>query len=198
MGWFLGYIATIFAANWAITAFGVVPVGLGLQAPAGVYFAGLAFTCRDLVQDALGRRAVLLAIGLGAVCSAVLSPSLAFASGAAFAVSELADFTVYTPLRARHRVGAVALSNLVGLVVDSALFLWLAFGSLEFLAGQLVGKLWMTGVAVALLGGAYALSQRTGRVRARAPGRRPDAPLGRDAAAADPPAGAGGRGVGRG
>ena len=30
-------------------------------------------------------------------------------------------------------------------------FLTLAFGSLEFLAGQVVGKLWMTVLAVALL-----------------------------------------------
>jgi hypothetical protein len=45
----------------------------------------------------------------------------------------------------------VAASNTVGLVVDSALFLLLAFGSLEFLAGQVVGKLWMTGLTVALL-----------------------------------------------
>jgi len=39
----------------------------------------------------------------------------------------------------------------VGVIVDSALFLWLAFGSLEFLAGQIVGKLWMTDLAVALI-----------------------------------------------
>jgi hypothetical protein len=26
--------------------------------------------------------------------------------------------------------------------VDSLVFLWLAFGSLQFLAGQVVGKLW--------------------------------------------------------
>jgi hypothetical protein len=31
----------------------------------------------------------------------------------------------------------------VGLIADSILFLWLAFGSLDFLAGQIVGKLWM-------------------------------------------------------
>ena len=48
------YIATIFAANWAIATFGVVPVGFGLMAPAGVYFAGLAFTLRDLTQERLG------------------------------------------------------------------------------------------------------------------------------------------------
>jgi len=31
----------------------------------------------------------------------------------------------------------------VGLVVDSVVFLWLAFGSLDFLLGQIVGKAWM-------------------------------------------------------
>ena len=34
-------------------------------------------------------------------------------------------------------------SGLVGLVVDSVIFLWLAFGSLAFLPGQVVGKGWM-------------------------------------------------------
>lgn len=35
-------------------------------------------------------------------------------------------------------------SNLVGLAVDSAVFLTLAFGSLDLIAGQIIGKLWMT------------------------------------------------------
>jgi queuosine precursor transporter len=43
------------------------------------------------------------------------------------------------------------LSNTAGLVLDSVVFLWLAFGSLEFLAGQLVGKATMTLVALPLL-----------------------------------------------
>lgn len=147
----LGYVATIFAANWAIASFGVVPVGFGLVAPAGVYFAGLAFTFRDLVQEYLGRVATVVAIAVGAALSAVVSPQFAAASGIAFLVSELADFVVYTPLRRRNWLGAVAASNVVGFVADSALFLTLAFGSLEFLAGQLVGKGWMTVLAVAVV-----------------------------------------------
>lgn len=83
--------------------------------------------------------------------SATLSAQLALASGLAFLFSELADFAVYSPLRQRHWLGAVVASNTVGVVVDSALFLWLAFGSLEFLAGQVVGKLWMTALAVTLI-----------------------------------------------
>jgi hypothetical protein len=34
------------------------------------------------------------------------------------------------------------------LVVDSIVFLWLAFGSLEFLVGQIIGKLWMVLLAI--------------------------------------------------
>lgn len=147
----LGYIATIVLANWSIQTFGVVPVGFGLAAPAGVYFAGLAFTLRDLVQEQLGRAWTLLAIVAGAGVSAVLSPELALASGTAFLLSELADFGVYTPLRRRNWLAAVGLSNTVGLAADSVLFLTLAFGSLAFLPGQIVGKLWMTLLAVALL-----------------------------------------------
>ena len=147
----IGYIAVIVLANWAISTFGIVPVGFGLMAPAGVYFAGLAFTLRDLVQEQLGRGWTVLAIVAGGAVSALISPQFALASGVAFLLSELADFAVYTPLRQRNWLGAVALSNTVGLVADSVLFLALAFGSLEFLAWQIVGKLWMTVLAVALL-----------------------------------------------
>ena len=156
----VGYIATIFAANWAITTFGLVPVGFGLLAPAGVYFAGLAFTFRDLTQESLGRRAVLVAILVGAGLSAVFGGALALASGIAFLLSELADFAVYTPLRRRGWLKAVAFSNLVGIVVDSAVFLWIAFGSLDFLIGQVVGKLWVTILTVALLWIWRAVSER--------------------------------------
>ena len=147
-----GYIATIFAANWAIVTFGFVPVGFGLLAPAGVYFAGLAFTLRDATQEYLGKRYAVLAVIAGASLSALVSPQFALASGVAFLLSELADFAVYTPLRARSWLAAVLASNVVGLVIDSALFLYLAFGSLDFLIGQVVGKSWMTLLAVVLIG----------------------------------------------
>lgn len=151
IGCLAGYIGTIFAANWALATFGLVPVGFGLLAPAGVYFAGLAFTLRDGVQHFLGKWWVILAILLGAALSALVSPLFAVASATAFLFSELADFAVYTPLAHRRWLLAVAASNVVGFVVDSVLFLWLAFGSLQFLAGQLVGKFWMTALAVIVL-----------------------------------------------
>jgi len=151
MIWFLAYIGTIVGANWAIERFGFVLVAPGLEAPAGVYFAGLAFTFRDLVHERLGVAGAIVAIILGALLSWWISPAFALASATAFLFSELCDLAVYAPLRQRHWLGAVMASNVVGLVVDSALFLWLAFGSLTFLPGQVVGKAWMTALAVVLL-----------------------------------------------
>ncbi len=38
-----------------------------------------------------------------------------------------------------------------GLVADSLVFLWLAFGSLDFLAGQVIGKAWMVVASLPLI-----------------------------------------------
>src|SRR5262249_45068474 len=110
----------------------------------GVLMIGLALVLRDLVQRRLGRSWSLGAIVIGAIISgAIAPPSLVVASAVAFFFSELADFLVYTPLQRRRFITAVVASSLVGLVVDSVIFLWLAFNSLEFLWGQVVGKAWM-------------------------------------------------------
>lgn len=157
-----GFVSSILAANWAVTHYGIVPVGFGLKAPAAVYFVGVTFTLRDCLQDALGRLAVLGCIAAGATVSMVVAPTFALASGVAFLVSETVDFAIYTPLRSRRWLTAVALSNVAGLATDSAAFLWLAFGSLAFLPGQIVGKAWMTILAVAVL----AIVRRPGRAAA--------------------------------
>ena len=105
---------------------------------------GAALVLRDLVQRRLGAGISALAVLAGAAISALLAPpSLVVASAVAFLLSEFTDFAVYTPLARRRLVTAVVASGLVGIVVDSIAFLWLAFGSLEFLAGQIVGKAWM-------------------------------------------------------
>ncbi|RSN61512.1 beta-carotene 15,15'-monooxygenase [Amycolatopsis sp. WAC 04182] len=142
---------TIATANWANSLWPAVTIG-GLRIPAGALVTGLVFTMRDLLQDAAGTRMTLLAVVLGAALSSLTSdPRIALASAAAFAVSELADLAVYTPLRRRSPLAAAGLSNATGLFVDTVLFLPLAFGSLDQLSGQLVGKAATTIPAVALL-----------------------------------------------
>jgi uncharacterized PurR-regulated membrane protein YhhQ (DUF165 family) len=152
------FCLTIPAANWLIGHAGtvcvpngpcLVPVAPGIMAPSGVLMIGLALVLRDLVQRRLGVEFGIGAIIVGAAISAGLAPpSLVVASAAAFLLSEFADFAVYTPLARRRLVVAVFTSSVVGLVVDSIVFLWLAFGSLEFLTGQIVGKLWMVLLAI--------------------------------------------------
>ena len=78
-------------------------------------------------------------------------PQPIMASSMAFFLSELLDFAVYEPLRKRGLLVAMGASNVVGMLADSLLFLWLAFGSLAFLPGQLVGKAWMTAAALAVI-----------------------------------------------
>lgn len=149
----VAFISTILAANYVTTKYGMVSVGFGLVATAGTYFAGLAFILRDAVQDTSGKRMVLALILLGALLSYLVSdPFIALASGVAFAVSEVADLLIYSPLRERGYVRAALASNVVGAVVDTFLFLWIAgFPIAGAWQGQIVGKLLVTGVVIALV-----------------------------------------------
>lgn len=154
------YAATIPAANWMIGHVGtclpggpcVIPVGFGLSAPSGVLMIGAALALRDAVQERVGVIGAALAILLGAGVSAAVAPAaLVVASVAAFLVSESLDLAIYTPLRRRGRALAVALSGVVGGIADSAVFLLIAFGSLDFIAGQVVGKSEVAALAAAIV-----------------------------------------------
>jgi uncharacterized PurR-regulated membrane protein YhhQ (DUF165 family) len=138
--WMLGNVGTVCPPNSPC----LLPVAPGLMAPSGVVMIGFALVLRDLVQRRLGAEFGLAAIVAGTAISALVAPrSLVIASAVAFFISELADFAVYTPLARRRLVLAVIASSLIGIVLDSVVFLWLAFGSLDFLLGQVVGKAWM-------------------------------------------------------
>jgi uncharacterized PurR-regulated membrane protein YhhQ (DUF165 family) len=157
----VAFALTVPAANWLIGHAGtfcvpngpcLIPVAPGIMAPSGVLMIGLALVLRDLVQRRLGVYYSIFAVLIGAALSSWLAPaSLVLASGTAFLVSEFADLAVYTPLARRRLVFAVVASGFVGLVVDSVIFLWLAFGSLEFLSGQMVGKSWMVVLSIPLI-----------------------------------------------
>ena len=145
------YLLCIVGANWALNRWGFISVGFGLMAPAGVYFAGFALSARDFVQEEFGQFSVIPLILIGAAISWWIEPSFAIASGVAFLLSELADWSIYTPLRERHRYWALSLSNTVGAVVDSWIFLWIAFGSIAHWQGLVLGKLWTVAPALLLM-----------------------------------------------
>jgi queuosine precursor transporter len=146
--WMIGHVGTVCSAKRPC----LVPVAPGILAPSGVLMIGAALVLRDLVQRRLGVEFGIAAIVAGAAISAgVAPPPLVVASATAFLLSEFADFAVYTPLARRRLVAAVVASSMVGLVVDSIVFLWLAFGSLDFLLGQIIGKSWMVLLAIPLV-----------------------------------------------
>ncbi|MBB4051332.1 hypothetical protein GGR20_000968 [Devosia subaequoris] len=155
------FTLTVPLANWMIGNVGtvcvpdgpcLVPVAPGLLAPSGVLVAGLAFVLRDFVQQRLGAIWAIAAIVAGAAISATIAPpALVIASAAAFLVSELADMAVFTPLRRRGLLLAVFASSIVGLFVDTLIFLQLAFGNTDLMWGQVVGKSWMVVLALPLL-----------------------------------------------
>jgi uncharacterized PurR-regulated membrane protein YhhQ (DUF165 family) len=149
---FVTYLLSIPFANWLIDHVGyvrfpggphAVPVGFGYDAPSGFLAIGFALVARDYVQHRLGKRYALLAIVIGVALSFLVNRDLAVASGIAFAFGELSDFAVYTPLRKYSTFAAVAVSGIVGGVVDSLIFLQIAFGSITYWQGQAIGKTWM-------------------------------------------------------
>jgi len=170
------FALTVPAANWLVGNVGtrcvpngpcLIPVAPQLMAPSGVLMIGIALVLRDLMQRRLGVRVATAAILAGSALSGLLAPpALVIASAAAFLLSELADLAVYTPLARRGLVAAVVASSLVGLVVDSIVFLWLAFGSLDFLAGQVIGKAWMVLLSIPLVSWLRRREERGGGVPA--------------------------------
>ena len=157
------FVLLIPLSNWVIVNLGVVcppgepclvPVLPGLWAPSTVLLAGFSLVLRDVVHHCLGWRWALSSIFFGAIISGFISDSaLVVASVSAFLFAELADFAVYAPMRKRYPATAVIVSGLVGSAVDSAIFLTLAFGSVEYVFGQVLGKFWinlLAGVAIAV------------------------------------------------
>ncbi len=152
------YIGVIVLANWMTDTFGLVPIGFGLMVTAGTFAAGAALIARDWLQVETNRWWVLAGIAAGVILSVVLAnPAIAVASGVAFAVSELVDWGVFTPIRDKSLPLAVLVSSIVSAPVDTVLFLHIAgFGvTWEAVFGQFIVK---TVMALIVAGAIVAVS----------------------------------------
>lgn len=160
-------IASVALANYLSSHYGLVPAGFGLLVSAGTYAAGLSLGLRDALHTLGGMRWVLGGIAAGAAVSLLVGDGrIALASAVAFALAELLDAAVYAPLRRRGWRRAVTASNLVGAVVDTVAFLWIAGFPLtgQSVGGQvLVKAVWMTALALAV--GEVLARTFTGRTR---------------------------------
>ena len=161
------YVGVVVMAQVGTNKIVDVPL-TGLQAPGGTFLIGIALsmieiahhTARDRregfvnaqVMVACGWVASVILAGYLAVLN-VMSPDdplfdrlagtwrIVAASLLAFAVSETIDNSLGTWMRDRvHDAWRVVGTNAVSVPLDSIVFLLVAFGSLEFISGQIVVK----------------------------------------------------------
>lgn len=117
------YIALIVAVNYGFSVVPLVKLPDGTMWPPLSLVVGFIFVVRDFAQREVGHK-VLLAMLVGAALSYVMAdPYVAIASTAAFLVSEVADWLIYSltkrPLRQR-----IIYSSLLSAPLDSAVFLF--------------------------------------------------------------------------
>jgi len=147
------FLAMIPAANYTLLHFGtscqaggpcVVPVWFYpmIYAPSGVLFAGAAFVLRDILQRLSSLWLSIVAVLCGtAISYQYVDPGLAIAGSAAYFLSEITDTCVYTYLQRFSLILAIFISACAGLLIDSMVFLHMAFHNYQFLSGQIIGKL---------------------------------------------------------
>jgi len=121
--WPTAYVLLIPFVNWSFTwAPNWTIVGDVTFNPVTV-ITGLVLVFRDFAQRQIGHW-ILLAMGLALLLSVLLAgPQIALASGAAFAISELVDWALFTftPFRMSTRI---FLSSLLAAPVDTTVFLY--------------------------------------------------------------------------
>ena len=122
--WTAAYIIAIVVVNWF---FVVVPP---LATPFGdLYLAtlvvGAVFVLRDYAQREVGHKVLLATLAAGIITWFMTTPALAVASITAFAISEMADWAVFSftgrPLQKR-----ILISSLISVPLDSLAFLYLS------------------------------------------------------------------------
>lgn len=115
------YVFSILFLNLGFSFVPMIMTPIGLLSPMALV-AGVVFILRDFVQRELGHYVILfMAIGAG-LSFALADPFVAVASVTAFAISELADWLLYT-ITKRPFKDRILLSSAVSTPVDTAVFL---------------------------------------------------------------------------
>ncbi|MGL5734036.1 MAG: hypothetical protein ACRCYS_04140 [Beijerinckiaceae bacterium] len=122
----LGYILSILILNLGFSYVPMIDLGFGLFSPMAI-LAGLVFVLRDYAQRAVGHY-VLVGMATGAVLSfALADPFIAYASVAAFAISEIGDWLIYTTTKKPFHQ-RVLVSSVIATPIDTAVFLTMIDG----------------------------------------------------------------------
>lgn len=133
----LAYVALAVLANWLASRWTLHVPLTHYVAPAGWVAIGVVLVFRDWIQQLAGLGWSLALVPIAGALSYLIAEAagwtslqkIAVASVVAFLVSETVEAAVFSPIRNRSLTLGVALSGTVGNAIDSALFLWIAFGT---------------------------------------------------------------------
>ena len=119
------YIVLIVGINYGFSIVPPIPLGSPeafVMFPPMSLLVGLIFVARDFAQREIGHK-VWFAMGAAGVLSYVMAdPFVAIASVTAFAISEAADWGVYTYTK-KPFADRILISSIVSTPLDSAVFL---------------------------------------------------------------------------
>ena len=118
------YIASIVLLNWLFENISPVATPLGDFRLAAVV-VGVVLVFRDYAQREVGHKILLATLAAGVLTWYMTNPFLAMASAAAFFISELADWAIFSFTR-RPLQSRILISSLVSVPLDSLAFLYLA------------------------------------------------------------------------
>jgi uncharacterized PurR-regulated membrane protein YhhQ (DUF165 family) len=160
------YVALMPLINWAFAGIPTIPIpetlGGGEWHPFTIV-TGLVLVARAFAQREI-KHWIFAAMIAGLALSTLTAwPVIVLASGAAFLISETADWAVYTFVK-RPLSQRIMLSSIIGAPVDQLLFLWLASFAVPgiFAWGSV-----LTGI-VSKLVGAWVVSRLVARQEQRA------------------------------
>ncbi len=142
------YVGLMPLINWSFAAVPLIDLPwIGAYQPLAIV-TGLVLVVRDFAQREIGHR-VLLAMLAGLLFSTMTTPlAIVAASGAAFLISELVDWAVYTFVK-RPLSQRVLISQAASAPLDSAIFL---FGANLARPGSLAAGTLATSIISKLIG----------------------------------------------
>ena len=121
--WTAAYIVSIVVVNWLFVVVPGVPTPMG-ELYLATLVVGAVFVLRDYAQREVGHFVLLATLVAGVITWYMTTPELALASITAFAISEMADWAVFSftrkPLQKR-----ILISSLISVPLDSLAFLYL-------------------------------------------------------------------------
>ena len=123
MNWIAVYIALVVAVNYGFIVVPLIPLPTGEMFPPMSFAVGLVFVVRDYAQRAVGHWVIAAMLAAGVLSWWMADPFVALASVAAFAVSELADWAVYSWTTKKPLAQRILYSSLISTPLDSAVFL---------------------------------------------------------------------------